>query len=84
MTLYELGEDYLEQNRYLEEKIKRLNKELKQKSGNDYICLKRDLCLLYKMSSELRDTAYILMHYYEDDGKKQYHPLNGFTVVGTI
>ncbi|MBE6835860.1 MAG: hypothetical protein E7515_06390 [Ruminococcaceae bacterium] len=76
MTLYELGEDYLRQNDILVEKIHRLTDELKTKSGNDYIALKADILTLYQMSRELRQTAAVLMHYYDHCDRKKYrvHP----------
>ena len=76
MTLYELGEDYLRQNELLVDKIHRLTRELKSKKGLDYIDSKRDIQTLYKMSLELRETAFILMHYYDTDNKRFYHPHN--------
>lgn len=72
MTLCELGEDYLRQNDILMEKIHRLNKELKTKTGNDYIVLKGNILVLYQMSRELRDTAYTLMHYYDRCDRRVY------------
>ena len=75
MTLYELGEDYLRQDEFLKAKISRLNGELKAKKGFDYINAKRDLLLCYKMSRELRETAAVLMHYYDKTPvKREYHP----------
>ncbi|MBO4338612.1 MAG: hypothetical protein J5877_01665 [Clostridia bacterium] len=72
MTLYELGEDYLRQNDIIVDKIHYLNKELKTKTGNDYIVLKGNILILYQMSRELRDTAYTLMHYYDRCDRRLY------------
>ena len=73
MTLYELGEDYLRQNEIIVAKIHTLNEELKHKTGNDYISLKRDILIFYQMSRELRATAYTLMHYYDKSDRRYYH-----------
>lgn len=72
MTLYELGEDYLRQNDIIVGKIHFLNAELRFKTGNDYIIMKRDINTLYQMSRELRDTAYTLMHYYDRSDRRVY------------
>lgn len=66
MTLYELGEDYLRQNEYLKKEIRELSQELKEMRGNNYIAGKRKLLCLYEMSRELRYTANILLHYYDN------------------
>ena len=77
MTLYELGEDYLRQNGCIVDKIHSLTRELKTKKGNDYIALKRNICILYTMSRELRDTAAVLMHYYDKSDRKHYSRHDG-------
>ena len=73
MTLYELGEDYLKQNEFIRQKIRLLTSELKTKQGNDYIKAKSDIALLYAMSSELRKTARVLMHYYDHSSDTNIH-----------
>ena len=77
MTLYELGEEYLRQNDIIVDKIHSLNRELKEKSGNDYIVLKGNILILYQMSRELRDTAYKLMHYYDYSDRRVYRKHSG-------
>lgn len=67
MTLKELGSTYREQDRLLQESIKRNRALLKVAKGEEILALRRKLLILYDMSRDMREIACILENYYGDE-----------------
>ena len=67
MTLKELGSTYREQDRLLQESIKRNRALLKVAKGEEILAIRRKLLILYDMSRDTREVACILENYYGDE-----------------
>ena len=67
MTLKELGSTYREQDRLLQETIKKTRLLLKVATGEELLAVRRKLLILYDMSRDMREIASILENYYGDD-----------------
>ena len=65
MTLYELGLEYEKRALAVTERIHKLNKELKNLSGEDKVYMRRRIYLLYVDATYCRETAKKLKEYYE-------------------
>ena len=71
MTLYELGEEYLDRAARLTDRIHILSKQKTQLEGNRLLELKRRILALYTDASDCRNTARRLMNYYERMSKDE-------------
>ncbi len=69
MTLEELGMEYLKEAEFLENKIKKLRRQLKKQPLN--YTLKKDLQLLEEMRVDCKQTGNDLINYYNKE-KKRY------------
>lgn len=67
MTLKELGSTYREQDKLLQESIKKTRALLKIATGEELLATRRKLLILYDMSRDMREIAYTLENYYGDD-----------------
>jgi hypothetical protein len=67
MTLKELGSVYREQDRLLQESIKKTRALLKIATGEELLETRRKLLILYDMSRDMREIAYTLENYYGED-----------------
>ncbi|MBR5218165.1 MAG: hypothetical protein IKV89_00395 [Clostridia bacterium] len=67
MTLKELGSTYREQDRRLQESIKKTRALLKVARGEELLAVRRKLLILYDMSRDMREIADVLENYYGDD-----------------
>lgn len=75
MTLYELGEEYLDRAACLTDRIHILSKQKTQHEGNRLLELKRRILALYADASDCRNTARRLMNYYERMSKDEQNNL---------
>ncbi len=69
MTLKELARTYREQDELLQVSIKRTRALLKVARGEELLRVRRKLLILYDMSRDMKQTAYILENYYGDDSE---------------
>ena len=69
MTLKELARTYREQDELLQVSIKRTRALLKVARGEELLQVRRKLLILYDMSRDMKQTAYILENYYGDDSE---------------
>lgn len=71
LTLSQLGYEYLEEAKRIDEKIDKYTKKLKTAvksyDPDEMIRLRRMLRLYYEQRSELRYNGRLLLHYYEKD-----------------
>lgn len=67
MTLKELGSTYREQDKLLQESIKKTRTLLKVARGEELLAARRKLLILYDMSRDMREIADVLENYYGDD-----------------
>lgn len=67
MTLKELGSTYREQDRLLQESIKKTRALLRVARGEELLAVRRKLLILYDMSRDMREIADVLENYYGDD-----------------
>lgn len=67
MTLKELGSTYREQDKLLQESIKKTRALLRAARGEELLAVRRKLLILYDMSRDMRDIADVLENYYGDD-----------------
>ena len=66
MTLAQLGEEYLDQERILRDRIDRLNEEAKRLRGREKCDLSRRAALLYAMAQDAHRIGMYLKQYYEE------------------
>lgn len=64
MTLKELGSTYREQDKRLQETIKKTRALLKVARGEELLRVRRNLLILYDMSRDMREIAEVLENYY--------------------
>ena len=69
MTLKELARTYREQDELLQVSIKRTRALLKVARGEELLQVRRKLLILYDMSRDMKQTAYILENYYGDENE---------------
>lgn len=69
MTLKELAQTYREQDELLQVSIKRTRALLKVARGEELLQVRRKLLILYDMSRDMKQTAYILENYYGDESE---------------
>ena len=67
MTLKELGSTYREQDKLLQESIKKTRALLRVARGEELLTVRRKLLILYDMSRDMREIADVLENYYGDD-----------------
>lgn len=67
MTLKELGSTYREQDKLLQESIKKTRALLKVATGEELLATRRKLLILYDMSRDMREIACTLENYYGED-----------------
>lgn len=67
MTLKELGSTYREQDKLLQESIKKTRALLKVATGEELLATRRRLLILYDMSRDMREIAATLENYYGED-----------------
>lgn len=66
MTLAQLGQEYLEQERILRGRIDRLNEEMTLLSGQKKRDLSRRVALLYDMARNVHRIGVYLIGYYQE------------------
>ncbi|MBR5773518.1 MAG: hypothetical protein IKY44_01575 [Clostridia bacterium] len=67
MTLKELAVTYREQDKLLQESIKKARVLLKIATGEELLATRRKLLILYDMSRDMREIAATLENYYGGD-----------------
>lgn len=67
MNLTQLGEQYLEQEKAIHERIHALRPQLKTLRGDDHREMVARLQSLYYMAQDCRETGLYLKYYYRED-----------------
>lgn len=72
MTLAQLGEEYLEQEKVLRGRINELNAEIKGLHGRPMCDLSRRVAALYSMALNSHRTGIYLLNYYGEEASDEY------------
>lgn len=72
MTLAQLGEQYLQQEKVIRGRIKELNAQMHKVRGRKMCDLSKRIAMLYSMALDTHRTGVYLINYYKECGSYEY------------
>ena len=72
MTLAQLGEQYLQQERVIRGRIRELNAQMQKAKGRRMCDLSKRIASLYSMALDSHRTGIYLINYYKECGSYEY------------